>query len=158
MVLVSCSPIKKLETAVKKVGVKESIQHLTEKYPEYFAIRYQDILVYQVDTVFVQPKDGTIVSTIIHDTIFFKDKNVDIKVNKNTGKGRYKLPKDTLFVYDTIKVPVVTKCPEVFIYTDKIKQLEEKFATKKHNTNVTIVVLSGIIILLIGFILYILKR
>ena len=147
-----------METAVKRVGVKESIEHLTEKYPEYFSIRYQDVIVYQIDTIFVQPKDGTIVSTIIHDTIFFKDENIDIKVNKNTGKGTYKLPKDTIYKHDTIKVKVASKCPEVFMYRDKIRALELKHLKYKNKTTWTIVILSFLLSLsIVYFIFKILK-
>jgi hypothetical protein len=147
-----------LETAVKKVGVKESIEHLTEKYPEYFAIKYQDVIVFQTDTVFVQPKDGTIVSTIIHDTIFFKDENIDIKVNKNTGKGTYKLPKDTIYKRDTIRLTVASKCPEVFIQQNKIKELELKHLKYKNKTIWTIVILSFLLSLsIVYFIFKILK-
>lgn len=150
----ACSPTKKLETAVKRVGVRESINYLTEKYPEYFSVKYQDVIVYKTDTVFIQPKDGTIVSTIIHDTIYFKDKNVDIKVNKNTGKGHYKLPADTVFKHDTIRVPVKVKCPETFIYTDKIKSLELKHLKYKNKTTWTIVILSFLLSLAIVYFIF----
>lgn len=145
--MVGCSPIKRLEKAVNKVGVKESIEHLTEKYPEYFSIRYKDVVVTNIDTIFVQEKDGTIVTNVIHDTIYFKDKNLEFKINKTTGKGNYKLPKDTIVEYDTVKVNVATKCPEVFIWTDKIKALELRHTKYKNNTTLTIVILTFLLLL-----------
>ena len=154
----ACNTTKRLDRVIKKYGAKETLVHITEEYPELFNNKVEDIVIFDTDTVYVPAKDGVIVSTIVHDTVFFKDKNVEIAVNKNTGKGHYKLPKDTVITHDTIRVPVVTKCPDVAIQNDKIRTLQEKLEDRKHNYNTAIIILSGIILLLVGFILYITKR
>lgn len=143
-----------METAVKRVGVRESIDHLTEKYPEYFSIKYQDVIVYEVDSIFVPGKDGVIVTNTVHDTIYFRDSNLDFKFNKNTGKGNYHIPKDTIFKHDTVRVAVASKCPEVFISQNKIKELELKHLKYKQKTTITILVLTFLVVLGIIYLLF----
>ena len=145
--MVACSGTKRLEKAVKKVGAKESLDYITKEYPELFNNRVEDIIIFNTDTVYVPEKDGTIVEPIIvHDTIFFKDSNIDIKINKNTGKGTYKLPSKSIIEHDTIRIPVTFKCPDVAIANEKYTKLEFKYLKYKNNTTITIIVLSFLLV------------
>lgn len=158
VILASCNTTKHLDKVIKKYGVKETIEHITETYPEYFNKKVDDIVIFSTDTVYIPAKDGVVVSTVIHDTIFFKDKNVEIAVNKNTGKGHYKLPSNNVIKHDTIHVPVVTNCPDIAIQNDKIKSLELKHIKYKNKTSITIIIETFLLLLaLIYFIIKLLK-
>lgn len=144
--LIACNSEKKLQKAINKHGQKESISYIVGKYPEYFTNTAIIDTVFKVDTVYIPAKDGVITDpVIVHDTIYVKTKDFSAAINKNTGKGIYKIPKDTLFIHDTTVVKVNVPCPDLAkLDTNRMELLEKDLTTARH-----IIVASWIISLLL---------
>ncbi len=101
---------KKFGKAVNKYGQKEAANYIVSNYPEYFKTITKKDTIFHVDTTFIAEKDGVIVDpVIIHDSIFIKVKDFSATINKNTGKGTYKIPADTII--KEIPVPIIVKVP-----------------------------------------------
>ena len=133
--LSGCNATKRFDKAVKKYGAKQSVERLINTNPEYFNFNTFNDTIRITDTVFVAERDGTIVGDIIHDTIYFKDTNVDIKVNKNTGKGNYKILKDTVFINKEIPVEIKVPCPAQALLKQQNDKLTIDNAVNKSNKN-----------------------
>lgn len=107
---------KQFSKAVNKFGQKEAANFIVANYPEYFKTITKKDTVFHVDTTFIAEKDGVIVDPIIiHDSIFIKVKDFSATINKNTGKGTYKIPADTIIQLDTIYKEVKVNCPDADI-------------------------------------------
>jgi uncharacterized protein YpmS len=133
--LSSCNATKRFDKAAKRYGAKESVKRLIETNPEYFNFNTFNDTIRITDTMFVAERDGTIVGDVIHDTIYFKDTNVDIKINKETGKGNYKILKDTVFINKEIPVQIKVPCPAQSILKEQNDKLTIDNAVNKSNKN-----------------------
>lgn len=107
---------KKFGKAVNKFGQKEAANFIVSNYPEYFKTITKKDTIFHVDTTFIAEKDGVIVDPIIiHDSIFIKVKDFSATINKNTGKGTYKIPADTIIKEIPVPIKVEVPCPDADI-------------------------------------------
>jgi len=147
---------KQFSKAVNKYGQKEAANYIVSNYPEYFKTITKKDTIFNVDTTFIAEKDGVIVDPIIiHDSIFIKVKDFSATINKNTGKGTYKIPADTIIKYDTIPVEVKVPCPDADILalkSSKEYELWIKNVNQKRNT--AYIISLFLLIILAGSIYY----
>ena len=147
---------KQFSKAVNKFGQKEAAAFIISNYPEYFKTITKKDTIFNIDTTFIAEKDGVIVDpVIIHDSIFIKVKDFSATINKNTGKGTYKIPADTIIKYDTIPVEIKVPCPDADILvlkSSKEYELWIKNVNQKRNT--AYIVSLFLLIILAGSIYY----
>lgn len=161
-----CGPTKRLETAVKKLGVKESIGYMAKTYPEYFnpTIQHDTVLtVVEVPIV----KDSIITNTLNCDSLMKQltdgttvilAENNKLKLELFKVKGGFKVKSNVK--PDTVKVPVNVPveirvpCPDTSILANENKDLKTKLEAHKYKTVTTVAILISIILLLIGLLLY----
>lgn len=114
LMLASCvSSQKKLQRRIEKNGIKESIQFVRTKYPEYFKSKdtiVHDTIVFS-DTIRI--KADTINANLIdsNGVLSFSDSLVSIKIDKATNKAKITIKEKDISIKDTI--PIKTKCPEL---------------------------------------------
>lgn len=144
---------KKFGKAVNKYGQKEAVNFIVTNYPEYFKTITKKDTIFNVDTTFIAEKDGVIVDPIIiHDSIFIKVKDFSATINKNTGKGTYKIPADTIIKYDTIPVEIKVPCPDSDILALKSsKEYELQIDNSKQKTR--FYMFSNLVLLIISILL-----
>jgi predicted small secreted protein len=154
--LSSCNTTKKFSKAVNKYGQKEAANFIVRNYPEYFKTITKKDTIFHVDTTFIAEKDGVIVDpVIIHDSIFIKVKDFSAVINKNTGKGTYKIPADTIIKYDTIPIEIKVPCPDTDILALKSsKEYEIWIKNVNQKRNIAYLVSTFLLILLSGSIYY----
>lgn len=147
---------KQFSKAVNKYGQKEAANFIVSNYPEYFKTITKKDTIFHVDTTFVAEKDGVIVDPIIiHDTIFIKTKDFSANINKNTGKGIYKIPADTIIQLDTIYREVKVKCPDADILALKSsKEYELWIKNVKQKRNTAYLISLFLLVILSGSIYY----
>lgn len=149
---------KKFQKAVNKFGQKEAANFIVSNYPEYFKTITKKDTLFHVDTVYITEKDGVIVDPVIlRDTIYIKTKDFSANISKTTGKGTYKIPRDTIYIKDTIPFEVKVPCPDADLLALKSnKELELEIKNTKQNANfyklgLALLVVLGIIL---GYIYY----
>ena len=152
----SCNTTKRAEKkfghAVNKYGQKEAANFIVRNYPEYFKTITKKDTVFHIDTTYTLPKDGVIVDPIIiHDSIFIKVKEFSAVINKNTGKGTYKIPADTIIKEILVPVEVKVPCPDADILALKSsKEYELWIKNAKQGKNTAYIISSFLLILLVA--------
>lgn len=123
LMLASCvSSQKKLQRRIENNGIKESIQFVREKYPEYFKSKdtiIHDTIVFS-DTIRI--KADTIKANLIdsNGVLLFSDSLISLKVYKATNKAEITIKEKDIAVKDTI--PIQTKCPELMCPDIEVQQ------------------------------------
>jgi len=147
---------KQFSKAVNKYGQKEAANYIIYTYPEYFKTITKKDTIFHVDTTFIAEKDGIIIDPIIiHDTIFIKNKDFSVNINKNTGKGTYKIPADTIIIHDTIPVEVKVNCPDADILALKSsKEYELWLKNVNQKRNAAYLISLFLLVILSGSIYY----
>lgn len=104
---------KRLQRRVEKHGIKESIDFVTNKYPEYF--KSKDTTIHDTTIIEKLVKVPVIDTTVIlvdsSNFYSYQSDSLSLIINKLTGRLKIQIKPRTIFIHDTVTVSI--QCPEI---------------------------------------------